>query len=580
MDDIQCNDTTQRTKNIWPAILLLLGGLLVCLVIIPPLLSAQAASANSLPSGNAVLGSAGLTSGQPAADPLLRPLQTDTPTVTSTNTLGPYPPPPLPPTDTPTPTNTSTATNTPTITPTPTQTGTPTITPTPTQTGTPTHTSTSTPTATITPTPTLTHTPTATGTITPVATLRVVVTPSEAKVNERFTFTITAGNTGAAPMRDVIIINNPFSTVITVETVTVSPAEHGIVTKLTNSFTVVLGDVYPNELITITATVRVNNTLTQTARLQNTVTMTYDSSRTLTASVNYTVVVTTLPGTGQLPLNWRQHLLWQHLRDSWWWGGVGLGAVFLGFKPGKYKRLRIWLGIFVLVLLIVGLAAGCSMAPGAATTVSQAGSPQLAQGIPSETHIPYQPASAFSTPEEYPLLILPDYPIPTPVLSEVPAEEAAALDTSPVVRIVIPVLLVDTVVKYVPFDGFTWLIGGLRSEVAWLGNTSWPGLGSNTALAGHVTVAGYGDGPFRYLEDVPVGEIIILYTERSIYTYQVRESRITTADDMAVTFASENPQVTLITCVDWDDDTETYLNRLIVLGDLVRVEPVVRGSAP
>ena len=67
--------------------------------------------------------------------------------------------------------------------------------------------------------------------------------------------------------------------------------------------------------------------------------MTYDSSRTLTASVNYKVVFSTLPGTGQLPLNWRQHLFWQGLRDRWWWGGLGLGAVFLGFKPGKQKRV-------------------------------------------------------------------------------------------------------------------------------------------------------------------------------------------------------------------------------------------------
>ncbi len=351
-------------------------------------------------------------------------------------------------------------------------------------------------------------------------------------------------------------------------------------TKLTNSFTVSLGDVYPNETITITASVKVNSTLIQTLSLQNTVTMTYDSLRSLTASVNYKVVYSTLPGTGQLPLNWRQYLFWQGFSDRWWWGGLGLGAVFFGFRPGKQKRLRTWLGMIALLLLIVGLVVGCSGTPTSDTTTSGGEPLQLASTVPSQTAIPYQPASAFSTPETQPLLTLPDYPIPTPVISATPAVGEPELDTSPVVRIVIPVLLLDTVVKYVPYDGFTWLIGGLSREVAWLGNTSWPGLGSNTSLAGHVTVAGYGDGPFRYLEDVPVGEIIILYTERSIYTYQVRESRITTADDMAVTLGTDNPQVTLITCVDWDDETEMYLNRLIVYGDLVRVEPVVRGSVP
>jgi len=35
----------------------------------------------------------------------------------------------------------------------------------------------------------------------------------------------------------------------------------------------------------------------------------------------------------------------------------------------------------------------------------------------------------------------------------------------------------DTVVKYVPYDGLTWLIAGLQQEIAWMGDTSWPGLG-------------------------------------------------------------------------------------------------------
>jgi LPXTG-site transpeptidase (sortase) family protein len=565
MDEFQRSVSALRKVNIWPIVILLLGSLLVCLVIFPPLIIAQAAPAYSSSSITAAQAPAVSDSGIRQSILLQGPLQTDTPTATST--------------DTPTATPTSTDTATPTGTPTPTNTSTATNTPTVTPTYTPTRTNTPTNTATITPTPTVTHTPTATGTITPVATLRVVVTPSEAKVNERFTFTITAGNTGTAPMRNVII-NDSFSTIITVETVTVSPAEHGIVTKLTNNFSVVLGDVYPNEIITITATVKVNSTLIQTATYQNTVTMTYDNSRTLTASVNYKVVLSTLPGTGQLPLNWRQRLLWQGLGDRWWWGGLGLGAVFLGFRTGKQKRLRTWLVITALLLLIVGLMLGCSGAPTGAPTTGGGEAAQLASNVSSQTPIPYRPASAFSTPEAQPLLTLPDYPIPTPVLSATPAQGEPELDTSPVVRIVIPTLLLDTVVKYVPYDGFTWLIGGLSGEVAWLGNTSWPGLGSNTALAGHVTVAGYGDGPFRYLEDVPVGEVIILYTEHNIYTYQVRESRVTTADDMAVTFGSQNPQVTLITCVDWDDETEMYLNRLIVYGDLVRVEPVVRGSVP
>ena len=203
---------------------------------------------------------------------------------------------------------------------------------------------------------------------------------------------------------------------------------------------------------------------------------------------------------------------------------------------------------------------------------------QAPSAEPSETSLAWQPASAFSTPDSViPIVTLPDYPIPTPVITITPKPGEPSPDTSSIVRIVIPALLLDTEVKYVPYDGYTWLINGLRQEIAWMGNTSWPGLGSNTGLAGHVTVAGMGDGPFRHLDELPMGEVIILYTEQNIYTYQVRSSKVTDDGDMSVIDSTDNPQISLITCIDWDDDTKTYINRLVVVADLIRTEPLTMG---
>jgi sortase (surface protein transpeptidase) len=47
---------------------------------------------------------------------------------------------------------------------------------------------------------------------------------------------------------------------------------------------------------------------------------------------------------------------------------------------------------------------------------------------------------------------------------------------------------------------------------------------------------------------------------------------------MSVTLASDSSQITLITCVDWDQEAHTYLNRLVVIADLVRTEPITMGS--
>jgi LPXTG-site transpeptidase (sortase) family protein len=120
------------------------------------------------------------------------------------------------------------------------------------------------------------------------------------------------------------------------------------------------------------------------------------------------------------------------------------------------------------------------------------------------------------------------------------------------------------------------LIEGLRDEVAWLGNTSWPGIGSNTVLAGHVTVRGLGNGPFRYLENLAVGDQVTLYTEEYAYTYTMREQIMVDETNLGVLLATTNPQLTLVTCTGWDTELEIYRYRMVVFADLAHTEPLVR----
>lgn len=192
--------------------------------------------------------------------------------------------------------------------------------------------------------------------------------------------------------------------------------------------------------------------------------------------------------------------------------------------------------------------------------------------------MPFMPAYKFVTPEPY--TPLPDYPIPSPVIQKT-QESGAPLDTSPIIRLVIPTLDVDAIVKYVPYNEttLTWQIDGLREEIAWLGNTSWPGLGSNTVLAGHITVRGLGNGPFRYLENISPGDQLTVYTEANKYTYQVREQVVVNETDMAVTLPTVGTQLTLITCTGWDDELDLYRFRRVVFADMVKAEPITyQGS--
>ncbi|NJD60481.1 MAG: sortase [Anaerolineae bacterium] len=436
------------------------------------------------------------------------------------------------------------------------------------------------------PTNTLTPSPTFTGTLTPVPALAVTVSPTSARIGENFVFTIKVGNTGTGPTQNNIVVNS-YPTYLDVLPVT---TPQGSVNKQTHSFIVSIGDIRPGGLVTIVATVRVNSTLTRTETITNIVALTYNEVFSKTASVSYQVIYQTLPGTGELPLNWRE----SKLQNSGMIPGfilIILGAILLltvviwtKLRESKYK-----LGLIIgsASLIVLGFILG-AISFGIFTTEEQVVVYQstptngnLAVQEPSATTLVHKPASAFSTPDTYDQLeTLHDYPIPTPVITVTPQPGEVGPDTSSVTRIVIPALMLDTVVKYVPFDGVTWLISGLKQEVAWMGNTSWPGLGSNTGFAGHVTVAGMGDGPFRHLDELPGGELVLLYTENNIYTYQVRESKVTDDGDLSVVLPTDNAQISLITCVEWDDESRTYLKRLVVYADLVRSEPVTIGMAP
>src|SRR4030043_1577882 len=194
-------------------------------------------------------------------------LQTETATATPTDTLTPT----ETGTATATPTETSTSTSTGTSTASPTPTTTSTSTPTGSATVTSTSTSTATPTYTGTP-PTRTPTPTVTGTLSVIPSLRIQVQPAQAKVNENFTFAIDVGNTGTGPTTNNIVLD-AFPTFIDVLTVTTG---RGTITKLAHSFVVTIGEMVPNEKITIVAGVKVNSTLSRTETVANVVTLTYD----------------------------------------------------------------------------------------------------------------------------------------------------------------------------------------------------------------------------------------------------------------------------------------------------------------
>lgn len=437
-------------------------------------------------------------------------------------------------------------------------------TPTPTETSTPTETptSTATSTATVTPTTTITPTPTATGTIVPVPAIQLAVTPTQVRINSTATFTIRIRNNGLAPAGSAVL-SNSYPTYIDVTSVTTT---RGTANRLAHSLTVSFGDIMPSETITVTVLVKGNSGITRIETLTNVFTLIYGSGLTLNAQINYSVYPSTsLPGTGELPLAISSSVpvsIPQVL------GGSGLLLLALAWGAGFRRRdgPRLFISLVALVLL----ASACLPAAPSVLTEPPTAAPETA----TQTLLPFMPAYMFSTPEA--VVTLPSFPIPTPVLTATQQPGEKPVDASPVTRIVIPAIGLDAIVKYVPFDGWSWYITGLREEVAWLGDTSWPGLGGNTALAAHVTVAGLGDGPFRWLGKLKVGDIVRVYTERAVYTYEINDQIIVEDTEMGVVEQTVNPRLTLITCTGWDTELKLYRYRRVVSANLTGTEDIVR----
>ncbi len=531
-----------------------------------------------------------------------------TPTFTSTPTLTPTPTGTVTPTVTITPTATMTVTSSPTLTGTlPTSTATATHTNTPTVTGTP-PTATPSPTITHTPSPTVTGTPptatptvtgtpptaTPTGTITPSPGITYSISRSEARQNQNVTYTIKLTNSGNAPATSVTV-QDTLSSYLDLRSVSTTKGTYTSSTT-TRTFTVSIPTLMPGDDVKITVVTRVNSTAKSSTTVSSYARMTYTfagTTRTKNSnSVSLRITVTsTLPNTGGVEIEQDQGggsggLFLTILVIGLLLGisGIGLLAASLWAKTHQPLWTDWFLktgGMLLFIALLFGLAVW-GFKPDAS------GNNQLSMlvgtKIPTErvTYPVFTPDTSLEDdwslfgadePEK-----LPDFPIPTPTIPATSEPGKPQPDTSAINRIVIPALDVDTVVKYVPYDGLTWLIAGLKQEVAWMGSTSWPGLGGNTVLAGHITLNDGSYGPFRYLSDLGMGNIILIYTDENVYTYRVRDEKVVEETDMSVTHPTSDSVLTLITCTDWDSQTKYYLKRLVVSSDLVDVKPFMAAN--
>lgn len=166
----------------------------------------------------------------------------------------------------------------------------------------------------------------------------------------------------------------------------------------------------------------------------------------------------------------------------------------------------------------------------------------------------------------------PASPAPTPLSTSLQQYGGlpANLPEQPATRLTIPALGVDTQVVLLNLHNGTWDISQLTQEVGHLQGTASPGSTSNVALAGHVTLAQGGSGPFKDLALVKVGDEAIVYQQDQSFRYVINSINIVDPENVNVTFPTDGAVLTLITCANWDSTQQAYSDQIVAVGHLAQ----------
>lgn len=150
--------------------------------------------------------------------------------------------------------------------------------------------------------------------------------------------------------------------------------------------------------------------------------------------------------------------------------------------------------------------------------------------------------------------------------------EETGLDEAPE-RLLIPILRVNAQVVFVPFSEKTWDISDLGQDIAWLGSPTGKMNQNNMVLAGHVTLYDGRNGPLYSAVRLKPGDMAYVYSATKAYTYLLQSVSTVYPQDISILEDTASPQLTLITCTTWDEESSSYLRRLVFKFHLIKVAP-------
>jgi LPXTG-site transpeptidase (sortase) family protein len=261
--------------------------------------------------------------------------------------------------------------------------------------------------------------------------------------------------------------------------------------------------------------------------------------------------------------------------------------------------LTVFIAGMSVVVIVMILVIGALLVGRANTPVT----PPEVLALPSETAtVPVTP-SATLTPSETPTQTNTPKPgattaVPTAIpptatatSTPVPADTATpsqtpdtTINTSGVVKlpnfkpvgkrsIYIPRLGLERAIPIIelPFVGNTWDVDRLGHSAGHLEKTSWLGDSGNVVIVGHIQLTVRDFGPFLNLKNMIEGDIVVIAEEGKMFAYQVTDIERVAPTAVEVTYPTEEPMLTLLTCTAWDVHRGVFAKRLVVRAKRVTI---------
>ena len=199
------------------------------------------------------------------------------------------------------------------------------------------------------------------------------------------------------------------------------------------------------------------------------------------------------------------------------------------------------------------------------------------QGLPTRTPTPSPTPTPTPTPTPAPTstpAVLPDSGFPMGKVSVSNGQRQSIAARAGDLTLSVDRLDLNLTVVNVPQENGAWDVSWLSDEQAGhMEGSTFPTLRGNSVITAHVWNAYNEAGPFHDLKKLRYNDEIQIEAFGHVYTYRVRNNFLIEPDDLKSPFIKKNGTwITLMTCEDYNQRTETYASRRLVRAVLVNID--------